>query len=99
MQTRDRGKVEEKESWVDSLGEVETMEGGELVDDEEERAEAGEVEKERGVMPEDEEVRAGRWRRRHFSAVTVTRTIVFFISCSTIKLGPARRRRRWRRSR
>ena len=43
---------------MDSLREVETMEGGELADDEEERAEAGEVEKERGVMPEDEEVRA-----------------------------------------
>ena len=58
LQTRDRGRVEENESWVDSLGEVETMEEGELVEDEEERAEAGEVEKERGVMPEDEEVRA-----------------------------------------
>ena len=51
LQTRDRGRVEENESWVDSLGEVDTMEEGEL-------AEAGEVEKERGVMPEDEEVRA-----------------------------------------
>ena len=32
--------------------------GGEWAEDEEEKAEAGEVEKERGVMPEDEEVKA-----------------------------------------
>ena len=35
LQTRDRRRVEEKESWVDSLGEVETMKGGELAEDEE----------------------------------------------------------------
>ena len=50
--------------------------GGGVVNDEEEMAEAGEVEKERGVMPEDDEVRAGagRWRRKLISAVTVTKT-------------------------
>ena len=34
------------------------------------------MEKERGVMPEDDEVRAGagRWRRKLISAVTVTKT-------------------------
>ena len=57
LQTRDRGRVEEKESWVDSLREVKTMEGGEVAEDEEERAEAGEAEKERGVMAKDKEVR------------------------------------------
>ena len=36
--------------------------------------------------------RLGRWRRKGFSAVTVKRHIVFFTSCNTTKLGPARRR-------
>ena len=72
------------------------MEGGEVAEGEEERAEAGEAEQERGVMAKDKEVReeAGVVEKETYKCSDCEKHYAFLQSCSTINHGAAKRRRR-----